>query len=67
MKLEVEQPVVGRLEGMGSPAEVDGDSTAKMEGDHVVGLKEGCRPGDTWVERPLVGPDRGLFFLSSSI
>jgi hypothetical protein len=47
---------VGRLEGMGSPAEVDGDSTAKMEGDHVAGLKEGCRPSGTWVVRPPSRP-----------
>jgi hypothetical protein len=48
----VEQPVVGRLEGVGSPVKLDGDSTTKMEGDHVAGLKEECRPGGTWSECP---------------
>jgi hypothetical protein len=37
----VEQPTAGRLEGVEPPAEVDGDSTTEMEGDHVAGLKEG--------------------------
>jgi hypothetical protein len=32
VELEVEQPTVGRLEGMGAPAEVDGGSTIEMEG-----------------------------------
>jgi hypothetical protein len=36
MELEVEQPAAGRLEGVGSPVEVDGDSTIEMEGDLVV-------------------------------
>jgi hypothetical protein len=48
----VEQPAVGRLEGVQPPAEVDGDSTTEMEGDHVASLKEGCRPSGTWAERP---------------
>jgi hypothetical protein len=48
----VEQPAGGRLEGVGPPAEVDGDSTAEMEGDHEVGLKVECRPSGTWVEHP---------------
>jgi hypothetical protein len=47
----VEQPAASRLEDVGPPAEVDGGSTAKMEGDHMAGLKE-CRPGGTWMERP---------------
>jgi hypothetical protein len=37
----VEQPTADRLEGVEPPAEVDGDSTGEMEGDHVAGLKEG--------------------------
>jgi hypothetical protein len=45
----VEQPAGGRLEGVGPPAKVDGDSTAEMEGDHEVGLKVECRPSGTWV------------------
>jgi hypothetical protein len=49
----VEQPTAGRLGGVGPLAEVDGDSTIEMEGDHVAGLKEGCRPSGTWAERPL--------------
>jgi hypothetical protein len=32
---------MGRLEDMGPPVEVDGDSTTKTEGDHVDGLKDG--------------------------
>jgi hypothetical protein len=51
-ELEVEQPAVGRPEDMVPPAEVDGGSTAMMEGDHMAGLTEGCRPGGTWVECP---------------
>jgi hypothetical protein len=47
----VEQPVAGRLEDVGPPAEVDGGSTIEMKGDHMVGLKEECRLGGTWVER----------------
>jgi hypothetical protein len=44
---------VGRLEGMGPPAEVDGDSTTEMEGDHMAGMKGGgCRPSGTWAEHP---------------
>jgi hypothetical protein len=43
---------MGRLEGVGPPAKVDGDSTAEMEGDHVAGLSEECRPGGTWAECP---------------
>jgi hypothetical protein len=52
VELEVEQPAAGRLEDVGPPTEVDGDSTTETEGDHVAGLKEGCRPGGTWAERP---------------
>jgi hypothetical protein len=33
-------------------AEVDGDSTAEMEVDHMAALKEGCRPSGTWAEHP---------------
>jgi hypothetical protein len=44
MKLEVEQLLAGRMEGVGPPAEVDSGSTAEMEGDHVAGLMEECRP-----------------------
>jgi hypothetical protein len=51
-ELVVEQLAVARLEGMGPPAMVDGDSTAEMEGDHVASLKEGCRVGGTAVEHP---------------
>jgi hypothetical protein len=51
-ELGLEQPAAGRLEDVGPPAEVDGGSTAKMEGDHVAFLKEECRPGGTWAERP---------------
>jgi hypothetical protein len=51
-ELEVEQPAMGRLEDVGPPAEVDGGSTAVMEGDHTAGLKAECRPGGTWAERP---------------
>jgi hypothetical protein len=50
-KLEVEQPVVGRLEDVGPPAEVDGGSTTVTERDHAAGLMAECRPGGTWVER----------------
>jgi hypothetical protein len=46
----VEQSVVGRLEGMGPPAEVDGDFTAEMEGDHVASQEEGCRLSGTWAK-----------------
>jgi hypothetical protein len=60
-KHEVEQPTAGRLEGVGPPAEVDGDSTTETEGDHMASLKEGCTRGDTWVwcpsrprQRPLL-------------
>jgi hypothetical protein len=42
---------MGRLEGVGPPTKVDGDSTAEIEGDNMAGLKEGCRPGGTCVER----------------
>jgi hypothetical protein len=48
----VEQPTVGRLEGVGPPTEVDDYSTIKMEGGHVPGLKEECRLGGTWTECP---------------
>jgi hypothetical protein len=51
-ELEVEQPAAGRLGGAVPTAKVDGDSTAEMEVDHMVGLKEGCRPSGTWVEHP---------------
>jgi hypothetical protein len=64
----VEQPTTGRLEGVEPPAEVDGDSTTEMEGDHVAGLKEGwTRQYMGGAPPPPVGLDRGLFFLSSSI
>jgi hypothetical protein len=43
---------VDRLEDMGPPAEVDGGSTAKTEGDHVAGLTQESRSGGTWVEWP---------------
>jgi hypothetical protein len=46
-ELEVERPAAGRLEDVGPPAEVDGGSTAAMEGHHVVGLKVECRPDGT--------------------
>jgi hypothetical protein len=52
MELEVEQSSMSRLEGMGPPAEVDSDSTTETEGDHMAGLKEGCRPSGTWAEGP---------------
>jgi hypothetical protein len=42
---------MGGLEGVGPPTKVDGDSTAEIEGDNMAGLKEGCRPGGTYVER----------------
>jgi hypothetical protein len=51
-ELEVEPPAMGRLESVGPPAKVDGDSTAETKGDDVVGLKEDYRLGGTWVERP---------------
>jgi hypothetical protein len=47
MELELEQLTVGRLEGVGPPVEVDGDSTVETKGDHVAGLMEGCRPSST--------------------
>jgi hypothetical protein len=47
-ELEVEQAATGRLEDVGPPAEVDGGSTAAMEGNHAAGLKAKCRPADTW-------------------
>jgi hypothetical protein len=43
---------MGRVEDVGPPPEVDGDSTAETEGDHVASLKEGCRPSGTWAECP---------------
>jgi hypothetical protein len=52
VELGVEQSAVGRLEGMGPPAVVDGGSAAETKGDHVASLKEECRPGGTWAERP---------------
>jgi hypothetical protein len=52
MELVVEQPTMGRLEGVGPPTEVDGDFPAEMEGDHMAGLREECRPGSTWEECP---------------
>jgi hypothetical protein len=57
-ELEVEQLAMGRLEGVGPPTEVDGDSIVETNGDHVAGLKEWCRPSGTWAEC--------LIFLSSS-
>jgi hypothetical protein len=48
----VEQPAKSRLEDMGPPAEVDGDSTAETEGNHVAVLKEKCRSDGTWAEHP---------------
>jgi hypothetical protein len=48
----VEQLAAGRLEDMGPLGKVDGGSIAEMEGDHVAGLKEKCRPGGTWAEHP---------------
>jgi hypothetical protein len=42
---------MGRLEGVGPRAEVDGDSTAETEGDHMASLEKGCRPIGTWAER----------------
>jgi hypothetical protein len=51
-ELEVEQSAMGRLEDVGPPTEVDGDSTVETEGDHMAGLKEGCRPGGTSAEHP---------------
>jgi hypothetical protein len=48
----VEQPITGRREDMGPPAEVDAGYTAVMKGDHVAGLKAECRPGGTWAECP---------------
>jgi hypothetical protein len=48
----VEQPAVGTLGGIVPTAEVDVDSTAEMEVDHMAGPKEGCRPSGTWVEHP---------------
>jgi hypothetical protein len=38
---------MGRLKDVGPPAEVDGGSTAEMEGYHVAILKDECRPGGT--------------------
>jgi hypothetical protein len=52
VELEVEQPVVGTLEDVWPPTNMDGGSTAKTEGDHVASLKEECRRDGTWVERP---------------
>jgi hypothetical protein len=51
-ELKVEQPTASRLEDVGPPPEVDGGSTAAMEGGHVAGLKAECRLGGTWAERP---------------
>jgi hypothetical protein len=51
-ELKVEQPIVGRPKDMRPPAEVDGGTTTEMEGDHVAGLTEECRPGGTWAEHP---------------
>jgi hypothetical protein len=47
----VEQLAAGRLEDMRPPTEVDGGSTTEMEGGHVVGMREECRPGSTWAKR----------------
>jgi hypothetical protein len=52
VELEVDQPAEGRPDDVGPPAEVDGSSTAKLEGDHKAGLKEECRLGGTWAEDP---------------
>jgi hypothetical protein len=49
----VEQSAATRLEGTRPAAKVDGGSTTETEGDHLAGLKEECRPGNNWVERPL--------------
>jgi hypothetical protein len=43
---------MGRLEDVGPPAEVNDGSTAETEGDHMVVLKEECRPGCSWAECP---------------
>jgi hypothetical protein len=56
VELTVEQPATGRLEDMGPPIEVDSDSTATTEGDHVAGLKAECRPGGTWAEASSTSP-----------
>jgi hypothetical protein len=48
----MEQPATGRLEDVVPPAEVDGGSTATMEGGHVASLKAECRTGGTWADRP---------------
>jgi hypothetical protein len=50
MKLKVEQPAAGRPEVMGSHVEVDSDTTAKTEEDHLAGLMEEYRLDGTWVE-----------------
>jgi hypothetical protein len=47
----VEQPTAGRLEDVGSPAQLDGDSTTETKGDHMAGLRV-CRPGSAWAECP---------------
>jgi hypothetical protein len=51
-ELEVEQPAMGRLEGVGPPAEVDGGSTTATKVGHVAGLKVEYKPGGTWAECP---------------
>jgi hypothetical protein len=48
----VEQLAIGILGGVVPTAEVDADSTAEMEVDHMAGLEEECRPSNTWVEHP---------------
>jgi hypothetical protein len=48
---------VGRLEGMGPPAEVDSDSTTEMEGDHMAGMKGGGVDQAVLGQSTLVGPD----------
>jgi hypothetical protein len=52
VELEVEQPITGRWEDVGPPAEVDRGSTTAMKGDHMAGLKVECRLGGTWAEHP---------------
>jgi hypothetical protein len=54
---------VGRLEGVGSPATVDGDSPTEIEGDHVASLTEECRPDGTSAERPSRPRQRPLLLL----
>jgi hypothetical protein len=48
----VEQTIVGGLKGVVPPVEVNGGSTAAMEGDDTTALTEGFRPCGTWVKHP---------------